>query len=56
LIHKKIKGDVSILSDCSCIECTPENFKKLEITKKENAKKKVLNALQRIHGTQKITD
>jgi hypothetical protein len=50
LIHKKIKGDISVLFDCSCFEYTPENFKKIETTKMECAKKRVLDTLQKIHG------
>jgi hypothetical protein len=55
-IHRKIRSDISVLFDCSCFDYTPENFKKIEITKKECAKKKVLNVLQRRDGNQKIAE
>ena len=53
LVHKKIKGDMSVMFDCSCLNYTNDNFKKIETTKKEWAKKRVLNTLQKIHGSQK---
>jgi hypothetical protein len=56
LVHKKIKGDMSVIFDGSCLNYTNDNFKKIETTKKECAKKRVLNTLQKIHGSQEAAE
>ncbi|MDW7733416.1 MAG: hypothetical protein SCH66_13445 [Methanolobus sp.] len=49
LVYNKIVGDASVLLHYHSLDHKSGNFKRFEQIKKENAKKKVLNALQSKH-------